>query len=528
MPVELIKEYVQLNRVVLMTESQSIFESDILVPDIKPDITEILVIDAFPSVESVENFRDKLSINVSVLYKILYKCEDEQKSVRSINFTAKYNTSINVDGMSNDSTSSIKCDLEHVDYNLLNERKVNAKVILKFNIQVVNSIEKGLACDLEADSEMQMKNKTYNVSNCIYSTKEGISIDESLALPGVKSSIDEILRTDAIILGSSVRLIDNQLVIKGDLNITTLFIAEDVENSLQYVENTIPFIETLNVADMSDDTILETDISLDSFSATIAEDADGENRCLDVEATIIAVISCYENKAVDIIDDVYALNAKLQIERESCNVLEYLGENQNQFVLKEVVQKPSELPDVSEIISVICKPGVSSWEIDNNQIIVDGFVENNILYLSSNTNSPVTCFTQEIPYKHMFDLRDIYNNINIDDLKITIKSDIEHINYSIISIEELELRIVVNVSVSMGKIIEIPAIASISEDPIDVEVIRSRPSLIIYFIKPDDTLWEIAKKFYTTEETLVKTNNLSGDNDLIPGQQLLIPKIAFS
>ena len=37
-------------------------------------------------------------------------------------------------------------------------------------------------------------------------------------------------------------------------------------------------------------------------------------------------------------------------------------------------------------------------------------------------------------------------------------------------------------------------------------------SIIIYFVKPGDTLWKIAKKFRSTVENIVKINEIEDEN----------------
>jgi len=527
MPVDLVKEYIKLNRVVLMTESQSVFESDILVPDIKPDIAELLVIDAFPTVESVENYKDKLTINVRVLYKILYKCEGGGNNIRSINSTARYSTSVNADGLYNDSLTKVKCDVEHVDYTVLNERKINVKVIIKFKIKIINTVEQGLACDIESSSPVEIKKENYTISSCVFSAAEYIEVNEKLSLPGVKSSIEEILRSDAVLLGKSVRIVDDKILIKGDLNITTLYIAQDQAGSLQFVENTIPFSKTIDadfagLALSEDNHLLEADVMLKSFDIAVSEDSDGENRCLDVEALITADILCYENKTIALLDDAFALKSNLKIKREKCGIFQHMGEVQNQFVLKEILRKPDFLPEIGEIICVTCKPGVTGWNVEDGRITVEGFVTNSILYLSNNPDNPVTCFSSDIPFKHVFERRDLDESI-----KINIKTDVEHLNFSIISTEEVETRIVINATASLVKINEIPIIASIEEEALDIETLRKRPGLVLYFVREGDSLWSIAKKYLTTEEMIKSINGLDDNAVLYPGQKLIIQRIAI-
>ena len=54
--------------------------------------------------------------------------------------------------------------------------------------------------------------------------------------------------------------------------------------------------------------------------------------------------------------------------------------------------------------------------------------------------------------------------------------------------------------------------------PIELEHI-----LVIYFIKPGDTLWNIAKKFHSTMENIATINQLEDKNKLKVGDQLFIP-----
>ena len=48
--------------------------------------------------------------------------------------------------------------------------------------------------------------------------------------------------------------------------------------------------------------------------------------------------------------------------------------------------------------------------------------------------------------------------------------------------------------------------------------------MVIYFVKPGDTLWKIAKNFKSTINDIVSVNGLEDANKIYPGQQLYIPK----
>ena len=49
-------------------------------------------------------------------------------------------------------------------------------------------------------------------------------------------------------------------------------------------------------------------------------------------------------------------------------------------------------------------------------------------------------------------------------------------------------------------------------------------SMIIYFVKPGDTIWKIAKKFKSTIEEIVKVNQIENENMINVGEKLFIPR----
>ena len=59
--------------------------------------------------------------------------------------------------------------------------------------------------------------------------------------------------------------------------------------------------------------------------------------------------------------------------------------------------------------------------------------------------------------------------------------------------------------------------------PLDTKKLQQMPGIVGYLVQEGDELWNIAKRFHTTTENIINTNNLSSDT-VRPGDCLILVK----
>lgn len=104
---------------------------------------------------------------------------------------------------------------------------------------------------------------------------------------------------------------------------------------------------------------------------------------------------------------------------------------------------------------------------------------------------------------------------------IEVQVGIKQQNIIILSDEELELQIELEFDMKIAKTVGINVIDTIEAEENRVDKIYS---IIIYFVKEGDSLWKIAKRFRSTVQDIVELNGIENENQIFPGQQLLIPR----
>lgn len=518
MSLDLIKESVKINEVVCEDSIQTVVENDIIVPDVKPDIGRILLLDGEVSVNSSEVMQEKVAAAGTIRYKILYVCDDESQNIKSINTNANFTCDMKVQDARQGMRPVVKCEIENIEYSILNGRKINVRSIIRVYAGVMDELEKDIINDLRGADDIQLLKDNLGVNCYLGYNRADFNVTESMEVPAGKPAIKEILRSDIKITGKDFKAADNRVIARGELNVTTLYIGDDETNSFQSMEHELPFTQFIDLSGVNENSSCDLDYGILDYQFEAGEDSDGELRIINGEIRLGLSAAAYEKRNIQTVSDAYTPQFGIELEKEAFTVDEVMLENKSQIILKDTISINDE-PEISEVFNVLCNPVLTDCNVYDDRIVVEGFINNNILYLANNPEQPVNCFKQEVPFKQNLDVKGIR-----PEMKCDVNLDIEHYNYSVVSSNEVEIRLAVGVNVKAMNQTDIPLVVNIEEYSYENTRKSSQPSLTLYYSQTGDTLWRIAKRYLTTIDDIRKINNICDKDLVVPGQQILIPK----
>ncbi len=519
MSLELVKEAVRLNRPIGEDSTQTIVENDIIVPDIKPDIARILLLDGDAWINGAETAAGKVLVNGTVRYKILYISDDPDQLVKSITSATGFQYTMDIPDVRQGMQCRVKCDIEHMEYEILNSRKVNVKAILSLSGKVTDQIEQYITKDFEGSEGVQIKRDTITVNSYLGDCQAQCPVIEIVDIPAGKPAIYEILRNDVKITGKEHIAGEDKIIVRGGLNISTLYIADDETRSIQFMEHEVPFTQMIDMPGIDETCHSSIDITLGESSFDVYEDGDGELRRMKCDAVLDIYGQCSGRKEIELVDDAYSPYSRVSIEKEQLTLEELVSENESQLTIRENIDIDENAPDISELFNVLGKLSLSAGEISEERVTIEGVAVCNLLYLAANDGQPVHCADREIPFRQTAEVKGAGPGMALD-----VEMEIEHYSYSIVTAREVEVRLVIGLKTRVSRQISVPVITKAQEQSIDETRSAHEPSITIYFTQPEDTLWKIAKRFYTTVDEITRSNEIEDTEQIEAGSQIIIMK----
>lgn len=519
MSVELIKDLFKFEQVLGENIAQTIVEGDILVPDTKPDITRVLSVNAKVELNKQEVEDDKIAVEGVTYFKILYVSENENQPLYSIDSSAKFKQDIEIEGIDTEMRGEVGVNVEHVDFTVNNERKVGIKAIINLTARVIEEKTVEITKDLEGLEDIQVLKETFQYTDVVGVSKSETLIKDGFELGEDEYEVREILKWDATVLERETKITDGKIIVGGIVNLELLYVDDEYDNQLKMIKRGIPFTHFVDIANVTNDMQYKLKLSMNELYHDIKENIRGEKKIIEIEGVVEVEVKVIETQSREILVDAYSLSKGFEIIKEQIELKENVGISRTNVLVKETLDKPSDNPPVSEIFSVAVKPILMDYNVTTDQVTIDGILEATVMYKAMEESQSLHSFVQEVPFRHYVELGGSYEGMVAE-----IDLFMEEVDYGIINGEQVEINANVGTICEISYIKPIDVISAVEEIEEEIDF-KIKPSLTIYYMQSGDTLWNVAKKYHTTVQSIIETNGIEDAKDIGIGDHIIIEKI---
>lgn len=505
MAVETAKDKIKVNQIVSQKQEIITVDGDVIVNDVKPDVLKIISTTGTLCIYKKETLNGKVKLEGCINTYIIYLADDENGSIRTINTGLDFAEIIDVENCREQMILDDNICIKGFETKVLNGRKLHVKAFLDANIKISLNNDIEAIVDIRNDEEdIQMLSSKKEVMSLIgensgrTTLKDTININET-------DELAEIMKVDFCITDVETKMSYNKVLVKANANVRIMYLTED--NQINEVCGKIPLMGFVDMQDVTDTSECIAKVKLKNL---LVKPNNSEEHSIYIEADIDLVCAAYEKKEINIIEDVYSIVNNLELKRSLINA------SMSQFTLKDTFTVRQKLNNTElmygRILGVNINPIIETSEAKDEKIRYEGKLNSEILVNSDNN---VNGINADIPFN--FDLLSdrIKQNSNFETNVNVVNQKIENTEDGI----TLEVTIEFNTVIQNNE--ELNVAQDISQlDPVNEDMY----SMVIYFVKPGDTLWKIAKQFRSRVADIARVNNIEDENKIYPGEQLYIPK----
>ncbi len=488
--------------------AEILIEGDAIVPDAKPDILKVLCTKGHCHVDKTEVQKGRIIFTGTAEFTVLY-CPEDGEAVNTLSVSIPFNHIEEGAGVMPEDYFFSDCRLAHTECSLINSRKISLKAILALSFLSFSNASMTITSDIKAPDIEIKKEKTQSTS-LVSAKSDSFTMAETLDVPEAQSPVKELLLCRAKLCDTSVKLVTGKAVVKGSLSVFHLYSASD--GSLQYMEHELPFTEIVDVPRLSENMTCNVMLALGSYDSS-CNNEDGQGRLIHFETSVKLCIFAFDTVIFDSVTDAYVPGMKASLSDTSFKKAELIEHKVDSLTVKEAVDLPSSLPPMERVCPIFAQVSTKDVRCENNKLYVSGQITAAILYITDEA-CPLVQFTHEIPFSAVYDCPK-------GDLFASLYAEISHCDYTFINQGKLDIRCLVDITADVYACTDNYSVITDADFEEAPRIVR--PSIMIYFVKSGDTLWNIAKRYNTTVEKILSANAMSADTILNIGMRLLIP-----
>lgn len=520
---EPIKDTVKIDRCIGKETSQILAEGDIIVPDVKPDMEKVLQSDEKACIESFDIVNGRISFKGKLDIELIYISKSGEKPVHSIEFSAPVNDFITIDGIEKEMFCDVSCEIENIDYKMINDRKVSFRAVLNVSGRAFSSEEENIVVNVESVPENQMIKNNFKINEIILKKADRFIIREEIHIPSGKPDISELVQCFAYMSNKDIKAADGKIAISGELMISALYKSDMSESVIEFIENELPFSGTIEAAGVKEGMFADASVFIQDKYIKVCPDGDGEDRIIEIEVSVGVFADVRCEKEFQVLEDAYCTDKNLTVSEKVIEYPSFLCRNKSQFSIKEVISLDDNFPEIMQVFKISGKQHLDEYKIIDDKVVAEGIIKADILYIASDDENPVYCYNTIIPYRQIIETKGVRENKEYD---CDIKVNLDRISLSMLSNREIEVKCMLNFYVCIDEKKTANLIEDICFTDFDKNFFDKFPSMTIYMVKPGDTLWKIAKRFNTTIEDIVMINEIEDPDKIYPGEKFLILKRA--
>ncbi len=504
------KQCISLCETSFQGNSEHAVDCDITLPEYLPDIVRILRCNCIAGVRSHQINGDRITADCSCLIRVLYVCEQGKLHCFEQNMQFAKQIELKSPNVPTDVFVGAKTD--YVNYRVSGQRRFEIHGAITIFAKSNSRKKLEFITDAKGDG-ITLKNEKSEICDLVSTVEKAFTITETCDAGMLSEPMGAIVSSCAFGVINELKVVSDKLFLKGELIVHTAFKGAET-HQIQTLENTININQIIEAPDITENSHIDSFLTVIDLETKPRFDLSGNKNLLDISACVNFSACGYEIRNIPCVKDAYSTKYETDIKKTMVYMTSLQEEIDDSFLCRGVTDLNT--TGISKILSFMCTDISSAFSVFEKNCSVNGEVTIEIIYEDIKGE---ICFAQrQIPYEYT------RPSVLTDSLlTCTPHCAVTASNYVLGNDNQLDIRIEINLRGFIFNEKEKLVTTELSVNKDKVKTIKTA-SLTVYFAETGEALWDIAEKYNTTVDAIMRENRLA-DSFVKEKCKLLIPKM---
>lgn len=488
--------------------TQVTLDDDFIVRDNKPDVVRVIYSKGDVHLEDVKSGNQVVWVTGKLRFSTLYLSDDEDRRLECVSGEIPFQEKIAMDEMKDRDDILMDVSIEDLSVGIINSRKLVIRAVLNMCAKNLEEEVVDFSAAMSEEEGLEQKTKDVTMLCLVDNTRDVVHMQKEMLLPNSRGNIGEIVFYQVDFYNEEVNLQSDRASIEMDAQVWVLY-RNETNGEYECFETTVPISGEMECNALCGDEIFWSKISVLELGLEPRGDYDGEARMIGLDVALSVEMQIYREETKEILEDAYALDRELMMERSNVPFYQLLVKNISKIRLME--QDRLE-PNQERILQICGSSGtitIDHVQKRENGILVEGVLSVHVLYNTTEDSVPYAHAESQLPIEQFIEIEGV-----TEDSIIWIDKKIEQLQVNLLDNVEYEIKAIIQIGVFAMAKDYISNITFVEEQPLDMEALQKQPGIIGYVRKEGEELWDIAKKYHATADNIIEI----GDKVLVVKQ----------
>lgn len=288
---------------------------------------------------------------------------------------------------------------------------------------------------------------------------------------------------------------DNYMVVNGKLNLDICYKAGEEIQDIGSKSHSIDFTWEVALAGMTKESSIQSMLGVVSNEIKVSTVIEDGVATISLFVPVVYTGYVFAEKTIEVVDDIYLENNYMSVTCENFSTISECTPIRFKDNISGTASILETSPFIDEVLGVSTNNLVlASSRVENDRLNIEGVVNSTVIYYTKETNE-ITSVEVEMPFA-------VEEKVS-GEMTSIVSICLENLSARSKRGKEIEVSAELNVYADMYDNKTLSAITGVT---VGDEKPREDCSLLLYIVKPNQTLWEVAKDMNTSQELIIEQN----------------------